>query len=123
MSRTAWYKSCGAIALAAVFALNSTPLKSETIQAGQTIDGAEGTSSNPLKIYGTANNSVINSGTNYVYSGGTANNTTINDGSLSVSGTANNTIVDGGKISGSGIIDGLAINENGSFSKRKAYIK
>ena len=143
MSRTgclkSWYKSCGAIALAAVFALNSTSAwaANQTIAAGQTVSGAVGTSSNDLSIYGTiidavisggddhdvynggvANNTVINRGRLSVSNGGTANTTVVNDGILNVDGRANNTIVKGGKIIGSSgsIVDGLTINENGAFS-------
>ncbi|MBR2034080.1 MAG: autotransporter outer membrane beta-barrel domain-containing protein, partial [Alphaproteobacteria bacterium] len=70
-----------------------------------------------LSVSGTANDTTINSGSLSVF--GTANNTTINDGELYVDKgrTANDTFVNGGKISSDkGIIDGLTINENGSFS-------
>ena len=103
-SLKSWYKSCGAIALAAVFALNSTSAwaANQTIAAGETVSGAVGTSSNLLNIYGTAIGATIESGTSGhdVFDGGTANNTTINAGLMNVNegGTANDTTVNGGHL-------------------------
>jgi len=98
-----WYKSCEAIALAAIFALNSTPIwaANQIISSEETFYEAEGTSSNSLKIYGTSIDASINGGySHYIYDGGKAIGTKISKGDLYVNsgGVAANSIVNGGEI-------------------------
>ena len=89
---------------------------------GMTLTNANIYGQNVSIINKIANDFVLNNDSKLTVSnGGIANNTTVNDdGKLIVNngGTANNTTVNGGTIKGasSSTIDGLTINEKGSFN-------
>ena len=133
MSRTvclrSWFRCCGAVALTAFFALNSTSIwaAEQVIAAGETVSGAVGTEENTLTVNGTLTDSEISGGQNHkVNSGGTIDKSVISGGKLEISsgGVLENTTQTGGYINfNEGSSSENFIYEGGSFLAINADIK
>ncbi|EPF2244841.1 autotransporter outer membrane beta-barrel domain-containing protein [Citrobacter werkmanii] len=85
--------------------------KTETVDAGTTVNNGTISSGNGQVVYGTTNNiSVSAGGHQTVEEGGVANGTIVNGGSMYVTGEANDTIINSGNIDVNGQATNTTIN-------------
>jgi len=108
----------GATTLVGGMFINSGSAGDSTVATDSTLDVRAGGSTSKatvnggsLLIYGSVNQTVVNSGIATVYAGGNSGGSTINGSLLTVNGLAGDVLVNtGGTLGGSGSVQGLTLN-------------